>query len=383
MPVRHRVTPNRIGYLTPPRMPGRLLAGMALACLAACASQPTKPQRTPEQEQALILSLLPATLADRSGWSTDIHSAFTALDIEPTASRVCAVIAVTQQESGMTADPVVPNLPGIVRGDLEQRADALRIPAFMLRAALQVASADGRTYAQRIDALRTERELSELFDEFVERVPLGKRLLARQNPVNTGGPMQVSIDYARSHVRDRAYPHPMQGSLRDEVFTRRGGMHFGIAHLLDYPVSYDRMLYRFADFNAGHYASRDAAFQQAVSRLTGIALALDGDLLLPDRKRVGNTERAVRSLGARLQMSDGQMRRDLERSDSLEFESTGLYRAVFAMADAAADRPLPRAVLPDIDLHSPKFSRKLTTRWFATRVDTRYRKCLGSDPIDY
>ena len=33
-------------------------------------------------------------------------------------------------------------------------------------------------------------------------------------------------------------------------------------------------------------------------------------------------------------------------------------------------RTLPRAVVPRIDLQSPKFTRKLTTEWFARRVGT-------------
>jgi hypothetical protein len=50
---------------------------------------------------------------------------------------------------------------------------------------------------------------------------------------------------------------------------------------------------------------------------------------------------------------------------------------VFAYAERLDKRTLPRAVLPRIDLQSPKITRKLTTEWFANRVDERHRRCLA------
>src|SRR5262249_17513380 len=148
--------------------------------------------------------------------------------------------------------------------------------------------------------------------DFIGMVPLGEQLFGSLNPVRTGGPMQVSIAYAEQHARDKSYPYPMPGSVRDEIFTRRGGMYFGIAHLLDYPVEYPDMIFRFADFNAGHYASRNAAFQNAVSKLTKEKLALDGDLIVHGSNDPSKTELAVRSLADKLDMDDRAIRRDLE-----------------------------------------------------------------------
>src|SRR5690606_25877025 len=155
------------------------------------------------------------------------------------------------------------------------------VPMFAVRLALKLPSSNGRSYAERIDAARTERALSETFEDLIARVPLGGRLFGGLNPVRTAGPMQVAIAFAEQHVRERGYPYPLDGPVRPEVFTRRGGLYFGTAHLLAYEAPYDRPLYRFADFNAGRWASRNAAFQNAVSVASGIALDLDGDLLRP------------------------------------------------------------------------------------------------------
>ena len=186
--------------------------------------------------------------------------------------------------------------------------------------------------------------------------------------------MQVSIAFAEQQARD--YPYTVDGSIRREVFTRRGGMYFGIAHLLGYPVSYEQPLYRFADFNAGWYASRNAAFQAAVSRASGTRLALDGDLIRYGSIMPGTTELAVRSLGKKLDMRNPSIRSQLEQGDRLDFEQTTLYQRVFALAEKAEGKPLPRAILPGIVLKSPKITRNLTTAWFAKRVDERYQRCM-------
>ena len=54
-----------------------------------------------------------------------------------------------------------------------------------------------------------------------------------------------------------------------------------------------------------------------------------------------------------------------------------LYRRVFEMAEAKAGKPLPRAVVPRIQLQSAKFTRAFTTENFAQRVVQRHRACLA------
>jgi hypothetical protein len=240
----------------------------------------------------------------------------------------------------------------------------------VLDAALSLKSSNGATYRERIDAAKTERQLSDIFEDMIDRVPMGRTFFADRNPVRTGGPMQVSVAFAVAHAKAKKYPYPVVESMRDEVFTRRGGMYFGIAHLLDYTAPYDRYIYRFADFNAGHYASRNAAFQSALAQLSGRKIALDGDLF-------SETEAAAQSIGKELGMDAAGIRRDLEQGKNRAFEQTELYRRVFELADRQGGKAAARAVVPSIQLQSAKFTRELTTAWFADRVVARHRQCIA------
>jgi hypothetical protein len=317
-------------------------------------------------------------VSQRAAWAVDLQLVFAALKIDPTRPNVCAVLAVTEQESTFNPDPPVPNLPKTARDEIVRRADRAGVPAVAVTLALQMRSPDGRSYDERLDAVRTERDLSEMFEQFIDEVPLGQRLFANLNPVRTGGPMQVSIGFAESHVRTRPYPFPAQDTVRHEVFTRRGGLYFGTAHLLDYAAPYgNEMIYRFADFNAGRYASRNAAFQQALAQASGRRIDLDGDLFVAGATaEPGQTESALRGLAGALRMNEHEIRRELERSDGPDFERGPLWQRVLTLALQRSGREPARAVIPHIVLRSPKITRRLTTEWFAKRVDERYRRCL-------
>ena len=372
--------------------PWRLCALLAAAVLTGCASEPTPPIPTVEEAAAIakqpkamqprkpadmksrIVRFLPRQVQDKPGWANDVVTALSTQGLTVSDHNVCSVLAVAEQEATYQADPVVPGLGKIAWKEINARAAKLLIPEFVVRTALSIKSPTGKSYAARIDALRTEREMSEIFEDMIGAVPMGKQLFGNLNPVRTGGPMQVSIAFAEANAR--GYPYPVKESIRHEVFTRRGGIWFGTKHIFGYPADYPDTLYRFADFNAGWYASRNAAFQAAVSRVSGKPLALDGDLVRYDSDLPGKTELAVHSIASRVNMSKQAIHQSLLKGDSADFAQTDLYHRVFTLADKQAGKRQPRAVLPGIQLKSPKITRNLTTAWFAKRVDDREQACV-------
>ena len=90
-----------------------LSASLLAAALAGCTitEQGGPPAPSPAESHALVMRLLPERTSDRVGWATDIYAAFAALELVPNADNVCAVIAVTEQESSFKAAPTVPGMP--------------------------------------------------------------------------------------------------------------------------------------------------------------------------------------------------------------------------------------------------------------------------------
>lgn len=370
-PARHAARPLRItGALT-----------ISAVLMAGCqTTSPGPAGLAPDAARSVARKAIPSGVKDADGWAGDIQSSFSLLGLPATRGSLCATVAIIEQESNFQANPSVAGLPAIAWKAINERAARYHLPAFMIRTALALPSGNGLSYAQRIDQAHTEEDLSRTFEDLIGAVPLGKRLFGQYNPVHTGGAMQVSISYAEAHAHRKPYPFHDARSIREEIFTRRGGLYFGIAHLLDYPVDYPDIKYRFADYNAGHYASRNAAFQRALAVAIGQKLTPDGDLLdlaNPSMDTPGQTERAARTFGRQIGQDEAAIRTMLQQEDSPDFTGTPIYKAVFAHADrAGGGRPMPRAILPDIQLTSPKITRKLTTAWFAERVKERYLQCL-------
>lgn len=362
-------------FAVPRALPLSLLAAFVLAGCAEKGAEPLKKGEKPVDVASVVRQKMPASVKDRNQWADALAKTFESQKIAPTEANICLVLAVAQQESMYQSDPAVPGLNKIAWKEIDRRAESMHIPVFLVHTALKITSPNGKSYSERLDTVKTEKQLSAIFDDFINMVPMGQTLFGSLNPVHTGGPMQVSIAFAEKHTD--GYPWKIDGTVRQEVFSLRGGLWFGTYHLLNYPANYDEPLYRFADFNAGWYASRNAAFQNAVSRASGVKLALDGDLIAYGSSEAGTTERAVRKLSAKLGMSDSDIRRQLEKGDSLAFEKTELYQQVFALAERKSGKALPRAMLPGIQLESPKITRNLTTAWFAKRVDDRRARCMG------
>lgn len=381
------------------RVPFAIVSALILCVLSGLSGCVTHSEEsTPTQpllDEKSVTTKIPSHIKDREGWADDIISALRLMDKAPTAERVCAIVAVIQQESGFQKDPAVKNLPKLVRAGLEEKFSKLGPLAGPAVSALLSGSAPGskETFATRIEKLKTERDLDRMFRDieaaYRGKLPgtfavagaisflLGKGSLRDLNPVTTAGSMQVKVSYAMESEENEKLS---EADVREILYTRAGGVRYGAKRLLDYPASYNDIIFRFADFNAGIYASRNAAFQNQLGAIVRIPLAEDGDLLAysaDGEPKDFETEslKALLAFAERQDYSAWVAKRDARKEKSVDFEETTSWKELRAVYEKQNGKVPPYAKIPNVLLNSPKLRKTRSTEWFAKSVLHHYHAC--------
>lgn len=376
-------------------MPGRVLI-LVLLGLSGCVRKVPLDER-PRMTVTEVTERIPEQVTDREGWATDVLAALDERRLPADPETVCQVLAIIEQESGFQADPPVPGLPKLLRSELEKKVEKLGPLGKPALHELLSGKAAGTklTFEQRLGTLKTERDLDVLFRDILhfyeEKFPAPYKALdlfgalfdaspEDFNPVTTVGSMQVSVRFAEELA---AKERREVSQVRDALYTRAAGVYYGTARLLGHQAAYSQSLFRFADYNAGVYASRNAALQEQVSDLVKVPLTLDGDLLAYD-KSGSPLDRETKSLAAILsfraqfapELSERRVRADVHEEKKAELENTETWRAIKRVWAQREGADPPYARVPEVTLKSPKLSHDRSTAWFAKNVNGRYQRCL-------
>ncbi|HPY39089.1 MAG TPA: DUF1615 family protein [Thiolinea sp.] len=365
-------------------------------------AKPAPPVISLEQTANLIKLAEPKVREPRN-WATDLLDVLKQHGLAQSRENVCSVIAIADQESGFVANPMIPNL-----GKISEQAVIIKLKKLSLLGDGAVLFLNkfpnpDDSFMQRIRNAHTERDLDLAYRDLTNGLKqyaqhyklnwlvdnrFANSLIENSNEINTIGSMQVAVRFAVQVEREKRGGKALSleeiYQIRDRLYTRKGGLYYGTLLLLGYESGYDKKIYRFADFNAGRYSSRNAAFQTMIAKLTDKTLATDGDLLIYQQDgdvemTISGTEQAIRTAALKfnLGLKDYQIRRDLLKEKQLAFNNTPTYQAILKTYKQETGKAPLYAQLPWIELHSEKSSRILTTAKFANTVNTRYQRCVS------
>lgn len=358
---------------------------LPLACLLTASGcqkkeEPAKPKLLSAKQTASLIRMSSGSRMVAAPWAEDIHASLLKLKLEPTKRNICTTISIIEQESNFQADPPVRGISRMLFDRIEAAKKNFVI-SNLLDMRLKQKAENGKTFLDNAKVLKTERDLEEWYKEFAATKITSPLLSLLKKDldtlISTIGSMQVSVKFAERFAQKNHVP--VNGDLRAYLYTREGGLFFGIAHLLEYPADYSAEIYRFADYNAGQYASRNAGFQRMVARLSGRKVTADGDLLRHDGSAPELSETYLAVVDALLKNGESAVRQkitsDLGEETSLAFSNTATYATIQAIYQKKYGNPI-LADLPEIELHSDKISRPLTTKWYANRVNGRFERCM-------
>ena len=293
------------------------------------------------------------------------------------AGFLTLVLTTIQLESGIEADPLLPNtdLAAMFSQRLEQLGNANPLVARMiqgselnqaLRDKLHADTQRGHVKRESDLVAYVQDDLRPWVRDYLERQYGLPDALARltvvagiPSPVHTLGPMQVNVTKAWRNARARGEavesPAAMERLLLDRDTALVRGLTEGV-YLLHQSYGFYRerlaeeeaVRFAIADYNAGEFSSRNAAFQARVAELSGQELALDGDLLIYQNgwplQEPSRTEQAVISL------MDGYgpaaVRQDLLLEKRQRFVETTTWERVCALYRERTGKPCLLGTIP-------------------------------------
>ena len=154
-------------FAVPRALPLSLMAALVLAGCAEKGAAPLKKGEKPVDVASVVRQKMPASVKDRNAWADALAKTFESQKIAPTEENICSVLAVAQQESMYQSDPAVPGLNKIAWKEIDRRAESMHIPVFLVHTALKITSPNGKSYSERLDSVKTEKQLSAIFDDFI------------------------------------------------------------------------------------------------------------------------------------------------------------------------------------------------------------------------
>lgn len=367
---------------------------LLITVVTNCRTTESKPNKnetlTPGLELTTAIRAVPTYVKDRKGWTRDIMSAIESTGKNPTAERICAVVAIVEQESTFQVDPAVKNLPQIVKKGMREKLARLGGLKELALLAILSGKVPGKktTFGEEINRLRTEKDLDKFYRNLTKAYStqypgtyavasalswlLGKGSFTDWNPITTAGSMQVKVDYAATLDSFKGLDN---NDIRDKLYTRRGGLQAGTARLIDYKAKYKDIIYRFADYNSGIYASRNAAFQKMLSDMSSFDLVLDGDLLMYTNNQDSQSLKAMLEFSKSQNRWEWLVRQEAKKEKTADFEDTEIWNQVHEAWEKKFGKASPYAIMPKVILSSPKFKGTKTTSWFAKNVKYRYLRC--------
>lgn len=199
--------------------------------------------------------------------------------------------------------------------------------------------------------------------QYDNELPSAAKLLVSKEDIEkyrpkTMGCMQTSIGKALELAKKYDGKNYTQRQMRDIMNTREGGLRYGLlyineifmAHERDGTIAPEDVKYAFLDFNMGSFSARNAGLQENLNRL-GAKLAVDGDLLMYDvsghvLEKESESEEEIQEIldDSNVEISDEQIRADLLKEKTADFEKTQTYlqlAKLFAAKNLALKKVVP------------------------------------------